>query len=51
MNNCIYNKQYNTYLHKNSEAFSLLEEGKMEEFHKHMKKLRDEALKRGEIVE
>ena len=51
MNNCTYSKKYNTYVHKNSEAFKLLEAGKMDEFHKHMKRLRAEAIKRGEFDE
>ena len=36
-------------VHKGSEAHRLLIEGKLPEFHAHMKKLKQEAIQRGEI--
>lgn len=50
MKNYFHHELYG-FIHKTSEAFQLLLSGKMKEFHQHMKRLHQEAVKRGEILE
>lgn len=47
MKNAVWYK--NTYLARNSDAYKLYEEKKMTELDAHLKRLREAAIKRGEI--